>query len=133
MLWYRTFPLSSPPAKRQRDSVSILMQSIIKSMINQQSIPVVAQLLSDIMTQPCRGCRGHWPLSDRAGWLRIQVSSCGMCDGKSGTWANFCSGILIFVSIPLAAQSKAWFCGCWPSGIGGSNPAVGMDVYLTFR
>ena len=30
----------------------------------------------------------------------------------------------------MAARSKAWVCGPSIVGIAGSNPAVGMDVYL---
>ena len=50
MVWSGTVPLSSRPSIRQRDSVLLMFQSIIESMRNQQSIPVVARLLSDIMT-----------------------------------------------------------------------------------
>ena len=32
--------------------------------------------------------------------------------------------------VPVAAQSKAWFCGLWHAGIAGSNPAGDMDVCL---
>jgi len=31
-------------------------------------------------------------------------------------------------SVPLAAQSKAWVCGCLPAEIVGSSPTGGMDV-----
>ena len=34
------------------------------------------------------------------------------------------------VSIPLAAQSKAWVCGLSFAGITGSNPAGVMDLCL---
>jgi hypothetical protein len=33
-------------------------------------------------------------------------------------------------SIPVAARSKVWTCGCSLAGIVGSNPAGGMDVCL---
>jgi hypothetical protein len=32
------------------------------------------------------------------------------------------------LSIPVAARSKAWVCGCSLAGIVGSNPAEGMNV-----
>jgi hypothetical protein len=34
------------------------------------------------------------------------------------------------MAIPVAARSKAWVCGRSLSGIVGSNPPGGMDVYL---
>jgi len=30
--------------------------------------------------------------------------------------------------LPVAAQSKPWFCGHWLAGIAGSNHTGGMDV-----
>ena len=32
--------------------------------------------------------------------------------------------------IPVDARCKAWVSGRLPAGIAGSNPAVGMDVFL---
>jgi len=36
----------------------------------------------------------------------------------------------INLPIPLAARSEAWVCGRSLAGIGGSNPAGGMDVFF---
>jgi hypothetical protein len=33
-----------------------------------------------------------------------------------------------YATIPVAARSKAWFCGRGRTGISGSNPAGSMDV-----
>jgi len=35
-----------------------------------------------------------------------------------------------FPPIPVAARSKAWVCSFLLSGIAGSNPARGIDIYL---
>jgi hypothetical protein len=35
-------------------------------------------------------------------------------------------------TIPVAARSKAWVCGCLVAGIEVSNPAEVMDVCLVF-
>jgi len=32
--------------------------------------------------------------------------------------------------LSLAAQSRAWVCGCSLAGIAGSNPTRGMEAYL---
>jgi len=37
---------------------------------------------------------------------------------------------MAFPPIPVAARSKAWVCGFLLSGMAGSNPARGMDVFL---
>jgi hypothetical protein len=39
-------------------------------------------------------------------------------------------GYMVGVPIPMAALSKAWFCGRSLAGIVGANPAGGMDVCL---
>jgi hypothetical protein len=36
------------------------------------------------------------------------------------------------VSIPVAAQSKAWVCGRSPAGVAGSNPAGSMDICVLY-
>jgi hypothetical protein len=36
-----------------------------------------------------------------------------------------------YVPIPVATQSKAWFCGRSLAGIAGSNPARGIAVYVS--
>lgn len=36
------------------------------------------------------------------------------------------------VSIPVAAQSRAWVCGRLPAGVAGSNPYGGMDVFVLY-
>jgi hypothetical protein len=38
--------------------------------------------------------------------------------------------INILQPIPVAAQSKAWFCGCSLAGTAGSNPAGGKTMYF---
>jgi len=35
------------------------------------------------------------------------------------------------MQVPVAAWSKVWFCGLWPTDIVGSNPTGGMDVCLS--
>ena len=35
-----------------------------------------------------------------------------------------------YMAIPVAARSNAWVCGRSLAGVGGSNPAGGMDVCL---
>ena len=34
--------------------------------------------------------------------------------------------------IPVAAPAKAWVCGRWLAGTAGANPAVDIDVYLSW-
>ena len=34
------------------------------------------------------------------------------------------------MAIPVAERCKAWVCGLSPTGIAGSNPAGGVDVFL---
>jgi len=48
-----------------------------------------------------------------------------MKDGAHSTFVAIRVGM-----IPVAAQSKAWVCGCSLAGTVGSNAARGMDVCL---
>ena len=41
---------------------------------------------------------------------------------------NIMIACFFILPIPVAERSKAWVCSRWPAGIGGSNPAGGMDV-----
>ena len=43
---------------------------------------------------------------------------------------EFIDIIILKKPIPVAVRSKAWVCGRSLTGIAGSNPDGGMDVYL---
>ena len=36
--------------------------------------------------------------------------------------------VYLFLPVPVAARSKAWYCGRSPAEIVGSNPTGGMDL-----